>query len=117
MNIYKTNVARLLDRAKIPYELIPYRFDENDLSALHVAEALNKLIEEVFKTIVLKGDKSSYFVCVIPSNSKVDLKKAAKVSGNKNWDLIPQKNLTFNGYIRRWLFADRNEKAFSNLYS
>jgi Cys-tRNA(Pro)/Cys-tRNA(Cys) deacylase len=101
MKTNKTNVARLLDRAKIPYELIPYRFDENDLSALHVAEVLNKPIEQVFKTIVLKGDKSGYFVCVIPGNSEVDLKKAAKVSGNKNCDLIPQKDLLpLTGYIR-----------------
>jgi Cys-tRNA(Pro)/Cys-tRNA(Cys) deacylase len=101
MKTNKTNVARLLDRAKIPYELIPYEFDENDLSAPHVAEALNEPIEQVFKTLVLNGDKSGYFVCVIPGNSEVDLKKAAKVSGNKNCDLIPQKDLLpLTGYIR-----------------
>jgi Cys-tRNA(Pro)/Cys-tRNA(Cys) deacylase len=101
MKINKTNAARLLDQAKIPYELIPYMFDENDLSAPHVAEALNEPIEQVFKTLVLKGDKSGYFVCVIPGDSEVDLKKAAKVSGNKNCDLIPQKDLLpLTGYIR-----------------
>jgi Cys-tRNA(Pro)/Cys-tRNA(Cys) deacylase len=101
MKINKTNAARLLDQAKISYELIPYDFEENDLSALHVAEALNEPIEQVFKTRVLKGDKSSYFVCVIPGNSEVDLKKAAKISGNKNCDLIPQKDLLhLTGYIR-----------------
>ena len=76
MKINKTNAARLLDQAKISYELIPYKFDENDLSAPHIAEALNEPIEQVFKTLVLKGDKSSYFVCVIPGDSEVDLKKA-----------------------------------------
>jgi Cys-tRNA(Pro)/Cys-tRNA(Cys) deacylase len=101
MKINKTNAARLLDRAKIPYELIPYRFDENDMSAPHVAEALNEPVERVFKTLVLKGDKSGCFVCVIPGDSEVDLKKAAKVSGNKNCDLIPQKDLLpLTGYIR-----------------
>jgi Cys-tRNA(Pro)/Cys-tRNA(Cys) deacylase len=101
MKINKTNAARLLDRAKIPYELIPYKFDENDLSAPHVAEALNEPMERVFKTLVLKGDKSGYLVCVIPGDSEVDLKKAAKVSGNKNCDLIPQKDLLpLTGYIR-----------------
>ncbi|MDR1602000.1 MAG: Cys-tRNA(Pro) deacylase [Tannerella sp.] len=101
MKINKTNAARLLDQAKIKYELIPYEFDENDLSASHVAKALNEPIEQVFKTIVLKGDKSGYFVCVIPGDSEVDLKKAAKVSGNKNCDLIPQKDLLpLTGYIR-----------------
>jgi Cys-tRNA(Pro)/Cys-tRNA(Cys) deacylase len=63
LKINKTNVARLLDQAKIPYELIPYEFDENDLSALHVAKSLNEPIKQVFKTLVLKGDKSGYFVC------------------------------------------------------
>jgi Cys-tRNA(Pro)/Cys-tRNA(Cys) deacylase len=101
MKINKTNAARLLDRSKIPYELIPYEFDENDLSAPHVAEALNEPVGQVFKTLVLKGDKSGYFVCVIPGDSEVDLKKAAKVSGNKNCDLIPQKDLLLlTGYIR-----------------
>ena len=101
MKINKTNAARLLDQAKIEYELIAYPFDENDLSAPHVAEALNEPIEQVFKTLVLKGDKSGYFVCVIPGDAEVDLKKAAKVSGNKSCDLIPQKDLLpLTGYIR-----------------
>jgi Cys-tRNA(Pro)/Cys-tRNA(Cys) deacylase len=101
MKISKTNAARLLDQAKIKYELIVYEFDENDLSAPHVAEALNEPIEQVFKTLVLKGDKSGYFVCVIPGDAEVDLKKAAKASGNKSCDLIPQKDLLpLTGYIR-----------------
>jgi Cys-tRNA(Pro)/Cys-tRNA(Cys) deacylase len=101
MKINKTNAIRLLDHAKIAYELIPYRFDENDLSASHVAEALNEPIEQVFKTLVLKGDRSGYFVCVVPGDSEVDLKKTAKVSGNKSCDLIPQEDLLpLTGYIR-----------------
>lgn len=101
MKINKTNAARLLDKAKIAYELIPYEFDEHDLSATHVAETLHEAIEQVFKTLVLKGDKTGYFVCVIPGNAEVDLKKAAKVSGNKKCDLIPQKELLpLTGYIR-----------------
>ena len=59
--IAKTNVARLLDKAKIAYELIPYEVDENDLSAVHVAASLGENIEQVFKTLVLHGDKSGYF--------------------------------------------------------
>jgi Cys-tRNA(Pro)/Cys-tRNA(Cys) deacylase len=97
----KTNAARLLDQAKIAYELIAYKFDEDDLSAPHVAEALNEPIEQVFKTLILQGGKSGYFVCIVPGDSEVDLKKAAKVSGNKNCDLIPQKDLLpLTGYIR-----------------
>ncbi|MDD4921014.1 MAG: Cys-tRNA(Pro) deacylase [Bacteroidales bacterium] len=101
MKIDKTNAARLLDKANISYELIPYMVDESDLSAIHVAEQLNEPIEKVFKTLVLKGDKSGYFVCIIPGAEEVDLKKAAKVSGNKKCDLIPMKELLpITGYIR-----------------
>ena len=64
MKINKTNAARLLDQAKIRYDLIPYEFDENDLSAPHVSEALNKPIEQVFKTLVLKGD-GKQIVCFL----------------------------------------------------
>lgn len=91
--IAKTNVARLLDKAKIAYELIPYEVDENDLSAVHVAASLGENIEQVFKTLVLHGDKSGYFVCVIPGEHEVDLKMAAKVSGNKKCDLIPMNRM------------------------
>ena len=99
--IAKTNAARLLDQKKINYQLIPYQVDEQHLDAGHVAESLGKDINQVFKTLVLKGDKSGYFVCVIPGNHEVDLKKAAKVSGNKNCDLIPMKELLpTTGYIR-----------------
>lgn len=99
--INKTNVARLLDQKKINYQLIPYEVDEQHLDAGHVAESLGENIEQVFKTLVLKGDKSGHFVCVIPGNNEVDLKKAAKVSGNKNCDLIPMKDLlATTGYIR-----------------
>lgn len=79
----KTNAARLLDRAKIPYELIPYEVDENNLAAGHVAESLGEDIRQVFKTIVLRGERTGYFVCVIPGNEEIDLKKAAKVAGDK----------------------------------
>ena len=61
----KTNAARLLDKAGIAYNLIPYDFDENDLAAQHVAESLGQPIERVFKTLVLHGDRSGYIVCVI----------------------------------------------------
>lgn len=101
MKINKTNAARLLDKAKITYELIPYEVDENDLSAIHVAANLGEDIDMVFKTLILHGDKTGYFVCVIPGEHEVDLKLAAKVSGNKKCDLIPVKELLpLTGYIR-----------------
>ena len=99
--INKTNAARLLDKAKIPYELIPYEVDENDLAATHVAAQLGENIEQVFKTLVLHGDRNGYFVCVIPGDHELDLKVAAKESGNKKADLIPMKELLpVTGYIR-----------------
>ena len=99
--INKTNAARLLDKAKIPYELIPYEVDENDLAATHVAAQLGENIEQVFKTLVLHGDRNGYFVCVIPGDHELDLKVAAKISGNKKADLIPMKELLpVTGYIR-----------------
>lgn len=99
--IQKTNAARLLDSKKIPYELVPYIVDENDLSAVHVAAQLNEPIELVFKTLVLRGDKTGIFVCVIPGAEEVDLKKAAKASGNKSCAMTAMKELLgLTGYIR-----------------
>jgi len=101
MKINKTNVARLLDKAKVQYELIPYEFDENDLAARHVAEALGEDIRQVFKTIVLHGDRTGYLVCVVPGDREVDLKKAARVSGNKKVEPLPLKELLpVTGYVR-----------------
>ncbi len=99
--IEKTNAARLLDKAKITYNLITYEFDENDLAAQHVADSLGQDIACVFKTLVLHGDKTGYIVCVIPGNMEVDLKALAKVSANKKVEMIPMKDLLqVTGYIR-----------------
>lgn len=99
--IQKTNVARLLDKAKIPYELVPYTVDENNLAADHVAEELGEDINQVFKTLILHGDRSGHFVCVVPGNAEVDLKKAAKAAGAKKAEMIPMKELLpLTGYIR-----------------
>ena len=97
----KTNAARLLDKAGIKYDLNPYEVDEDDLSAAHVAGQLGVDPALLFKTLVLRGDRTGIFVCVIPGDAETDLKKAAKVSGNKNADLIPMKELLpAVGYIR-----------------
>ena len=99
--IEKTNAARILDRLKIAYEMVEYTVDENNLAADHVAEELGEPIEQVFKTLVLRGDRNGLFVCVIAGDREVDLKKAAKVSGNKKAELIPMKELLpSTGYIR-----------------
>lgn len=101
MPVQKTNVARLLDAAGIGYELIPYEFSEDDLSAQHVAAELGEDIDQVFKTLVLKGDRTGFFVCVIPGDFEVDLKVAAKISGNKSCEMLHVRELlSVTGYIR-----------------
>jgi Cys-tRNA(Pro)/Cys-tRNA(Cys) deacylase len=97
----KTNAARLLDAQSIRYGLAEYEVDENDLSAVTLAKKLGQDVEQIFKTLVLRGDKSGVFVCVIPGNAEVNLKKAAKVSGNKSCAMVHQKELLgLTGYIR-----------------
>lgn len=81
--------------------MVPYQVDEKDLSALHVAQSFGENVDHVFKTIVLIGDKTGHLVCVIPGDAEVDLKKTAKISGNKKVELIQQKDLLgLTGYIR-----------------
>jgi Cys-tRNA(Pro)/Cys-tRNA(Cys) deacylase len=97
----KTNAARLLDAMGIDYELFPYEVDESDLSATTLANKLGQDIEQVFKTLVLRGDKNGVFVCVVPGGEELDLKKAAKASDNKNAALVPMKEIhALTGYVR-----------------
>ena len=99
--IQKTNAARLLDAAGIAYTLVEYAVDEEHLEASHVAAELGEDIDRVFKTLVLRGDKSGPFVCVIPGSLEVDLKVAARISGNKNCEMLHVKELLpLTGYIR-----------------
>lgn len=99
--IEKTNAARLLDKVGIAYRLVPYEFDENDLAVQHVADCLGQDIAQVFKTLVLHGDKTGHIVCVVPGDMEVDLKALAKVSGNKKVEMIAMKDLLkVTGYIR-----------------
>lgn len=115
--INKTNVARLLDKAAIKYELIPYVVDENDLSAIHVAKMLNEPVERVFKTLVLKANKTGFFVCVIPGDKEVDLKKAARMSGNKSCEMIHMKDLlSVAGYIRGACSPVGMKKAYPTFF-
>lgn len=114
MKIQKTNAARLLDKSKIAYELIPYEVDDSDLAVGHVAEQLGQSLDQVFKTLVLKGDKTGYLVCVIPGDHEVNLKKTAKVSGNKSVEMIPMKDLlSVTGYIRGGCSPIGMKKHFS----
>lgn len=97
----KTNAVRLVEQAGIPCTEHYYEYDENDLNGLHAAEALDRPPEEVFKTLVARGEKTGINVFCIPVCFELDLKKAAKAAGDKNMALIPVKELLgLTGYIR-----------------
>lgn len=97
----KTNVMRLLDQAKIEYKTMEYEVDENDLSGEHVAKQIGYPMEQVFKTLVARGDKKGIQVFCIPVNTELNLKKAASIVGDKKIELIQVKELIgLTGYIR-----------------
>ncbi len=97
----KTNAVRLLEAAGVPFGTVEYEVDENDLAAQHVANQLGEDINCVFKTLVLRGERTGLFVCVIPGNCEVDIKKAASVAGDKKAEMIAMKELLpLTGYIR-----------------
>lgn len=97
----KTNVVRMLETAGIGFELREYPVDENDLSAAHAAALLGLDPDSVFKTIVLRGERTGPFVCVIPGSAEVDLKKAARAAGDKGAAPLPLKDLEpLTGYVR-----------------
>ena len=99
--VKKTNAARILDQKHVAYELIPYPVTETELGAEHIAKTLHEPIERVFKTILVRGDKTGPLIGVVPGNFEVALKELAKVSGNKRIDTVPLKELTpLTGYIR-----------------
>ena len=97
----KTNAMRRLDAAKIPYEIFSYTVDENDLSGKHIADEIGLSHDMVFKTLVARGDKTGPVVFCIPVDLEIDLKKAAKVTGNKKIEMVHVKDLlALTGYIR-----------------
>ena len=97
----KTNAVRIVEQAGIPCREHFYEYDENDLNGNHAAEALGKPAEEVFKTLVARGEKTGINVFCIPVCFELDLKKAAKAAGDKNMEMIHVKELLgLTGYIR-----------------
>jgi Cys-tRNA(Pro)/Cys-tRNA(Cys) deacylase len=97
----KTNAMRQLDAARIPYEAVTYEVDENDLSGTHIADQVGLPYEQVFKTIVTRGDKTGYLVFCIPCHKEIDLKAAAIATGNKKVEPVAVKELLgLTGYIR-----------------
>lgn len=100
-HIDKTNAVRRFEAARVAHELRAYEVDAEDLSAAHAAEALGLEPESVFKTIVLRGERTGPFVCVIPGPFEVDLKKAARAAGDKSASPLPLKELEpLTGYVR-----------------
>lgn len=96
-----TNAVRLVRQAGIPCREEFYDFDENDLNGNHAAAAIGKPAEEVFKTLVARGERTGINVFCIPVCFELDLKKAAKAAGDKNMVLVPVKELlSLTGYIR-----------------
>ena len=97
----KTNAMRMLDKAGIAYDVREYTVDEQNLSGSHAADMLGVDHGSVFKTLVLKGEKTGYFVCCIPVDGELDLKKTAKLTGDKKVEMISVKDLlSVTGYIR-----------------
>lgn len=97
----KTNAARKLDDLKITYRILEYEVDENNLDVVHVANSVGMPPGQVFKTLVVRGDKTGVMFAVIPGNEELDLKALAKVSKNKKAELVALKEvLPLTGYIR-----------------
>lgn len=97
----KTNAMRLLEAAKISYQAKEYEVDETDLSGSHAADMMGADHDTVFKTLVLKGEKTGYLVCCIPVDEELDLKKVAKAAHDKKVEMIPMKDLLpLTGYVR-----------------
>lgn len=97
----KTNAMRLLEAAGIAFRPIAYAVDESDLSGESAAGKLGLPPEQVFKTLVLRGERVGVFVCCIPSDGTIDLRKAARAAGDKKAEMLPMKDLLpVTGYIR-----------------
>ena len=97
----KTNAVRIVQQAGIPCREEFYEFDEKDLNGNHAAAAIGKPAEEVFKTLVARGERTGINVFCIPVCFELDLKKAAKAAGDKNMVMVPVKELlALTGYIR-----------------
>ena len=97
----KTNAMRLLEAAKIPFEVMEYEVDENNLSGVNTAKKTGKDPSQIFKTLIFSGEKQGYGVCCIPACEELDLKKTAKAFGEKKVEMLHVKDLLkVTGYIR-----------------
>jgi Cys-tRNA(Pro)/Cys-tRNA(Cys) deacylase len=110
----KTNAVRVLDQLGIPYELREYEVDPEDLAAETVAAKVGLPPEQVFKTLVARGDRNGVCLVVIPGNAELDLKALASASGDRSIQLVPVKDLqSLTGYIRGGVTALAGKKHYS----
>ncbi|WP_422927351.1 Cys-tRNA(Pro) deacylase [Singulisphaera sp. PoT] len=113
MAISKTNAVRLLEQAGIRFELREYEVDPDDLAAESVALKVGMPAEQVFKTLVARGDKHGVCLAVVPGNASLDLKSLAKATGDKKVDTVSLKEVEpLTGYIRGGVTAIGCKKAF-----
>ena len=113
----KTNAMRMLDAAKIKYEVKEYEVDESDLSGVHIAEQIGLPMAQVFKTLVARGDKTGPIVFCIPVTGEIDLKRAASITGNKRIEMIHVKDLLgLTGYIRGGVSPIGMKKKFPTYF-
>ncbi len=109
----KTNAIRILENLGIAYELREYDVDPNDLAAESVAQKVGLPPEQVFKTLVTRGDKTGILLAVVPGNMHLDLKALAQLSGNRNVEPVPLKDVQLlTGYIRGGVTAIACKKAY-----
>lgn len=110
---HKTNAVRLLDQLGIAYELRDYEVDPEDLAAESVAAKIGMPAEQVFKTLVARGDRNGICMAVIPGNAELELKALATASGDRKIQLVPVKELqNLTGYIRGGVTAIAAKKDF-----
>ena len=109
----KTNAARLLDTLGVEYELHEYEVDPEDLSAETVAAKVGLPAEQVFKTLVARGDRTGVLMAVVPGDAELDLKALAKLSGDRKVDTVPLKELQpLTGFIRGGVTAIGGKKEY-----
>jgi Cys-tRNA(Pro)/Cys-tRNA(Cys) deacylase len=109
----KTNAARILDQLKVSYEILTYDVNPNNLDAVYVAEQLNLDAARVFKTLIVKGDRHGVCFAVIPSNTQLNLKQLARLSGDRKMSMVPLRQVQpLTGYIRGGVTVLGSKKVF-----
>ena len=109
----KTNAVRLLDAAKISYELREYDVDPEDLSAETVAAKVRLPLEQVFKTLVMRGDRNGVCLAVVAGNTSVDEKALARLTGDRRIEMVPLKEVqALTGYIRGGVTAMAGKRDY-----